>query len=401
MKILFLTSTFPRFASDSQSPFVLEQARAWLSKRPNDQVIVLAPGSHKVSSYEKIDGIEVHRFNYFFPSAMQLLAYPALQPALKKNPLLFFQLPFFLVVEFFAIIRLVLQYRVDLVYAHWILPQGLLIYFAHLLLRVNYVVHTHSSDLQILTSIPLIGTFFARKIIKNAQMFFCVNSALRDNALALFSESERVMMQKKIVVMSMGVNINFKSQISNHKYRYDFGFIGRLSKKKGVSYLLDAVSHVNEKMKVGIAGDGEEVENLKFQISNLKLEDKVDLVGHITGQKKLEFIENCRIMVFPSLSSGGDVEGLPVALLEALALGKNVVVAKDTNINLMPEWTDIKSEVFLLDDPQNIKEFVVILQKALRLSSDENQRRSSILKKVFKKYAWHELINNYISYLTK
>ncbi|MEK9179499.1 MAG: hypothetical protein AAB893_03460, partial [Patescibacteria group bacterium] len=106
MRLLFLTTTLPRFKGDSQSPFVLEQAVAWKKERPADDVIILAPGDTKAKSAEVIEGVKIERFTYFWPRRFQLLAYPALIPNIKRNPLLLFQLPLLFLLEMFTVYRL-------------------------------------------------------------------------------------------------------------------------------------------------------------------------------------------------------------------------------------------------------------------------------------------------------
>ena len=41
-KVLFLTSTLPRFTGDMQPSFVLDQAHAWKAERPQDRVTIVA-----------------------------------------------------------------------------------------------------------------------------------------------------------------------------------------------------------------------------------------------------------------------------------------------------------------------------------------------------------------------
>ncbi|HSV43100.1 MAG TPA: glycosyltransferase, partial [Candidatus Bathyarchaeia archaeon] len=182
MNILFLTSTLPRFAGDSQAPFVLEQAQAWKNARPDDTIIILAPGDSDASRNETWNGIAVNRFTYFYPRHFQKLAYPAILPNIKRNPLLIFQIPFFLFSQFWVARRLCKKYNITLVYAHWVMPQGITAYLLHGLLRIPYILQNHSSDLSIFRKIPIFGKSMARAIINKATRLFCVNCILKDEA---------------------------------------------------------------------------------------------------------------------------------------------------------------------------------------------------------------------------
>ncbi len=96
MNILFLTSTLPRFAGDSQASFVMEQASAWKTARPNDNLCILAPHDAGAPIVEQIDGVAIERFRYMKPEAFQTLAYPAIMPNLRNNPGRALQTPFYL-----------------------------------------------------------------------------------------------------------------------------------------------------------------------------------------------------------------------------------------------------------------------------------------------------------------
>jgi glycosyltransferase involved in cell wall biosynthesis len=101
--------------------------------------------------------------------------------------------------------------------------------------------------------------------------------------------------------------------------------IGRLSREKGQKYLIMAFS---ELMKGGvnnlflmIVGDGPEKKNLNDLIQRLNLAGKIFLLGMRKDVPRL--LKQTDIFVLPSLK-----EGLPMVLLEALALGKPVIATK-------------------------------------------------------------------------
>ncbi len=100
------------------------------------------------------------------------------------------------------------------------------------------------------------------------------------------------------------------------------GTVGRLEIDKGRELLIEAARRVTDKGREAIyliVGDGTEMENLKSMARNLGLADRILFTGH--QQDVRPFLEVMDIFVVPSRS-----EGTPMALLEAMLMGKPVVV---------------------------------------------------------------------------
>jgi glycosyltransferase involved in cell wall biosynthesis len=93
--------------------------------------------------------------------------------------------------------------------------------------------------------------------------------------------------------------------------------VARLDLHKGHRYLLEAVARVPDALFV-LAGDGREHEALKRQASDLGVADRVVFLGYRDDIPEL--LANCDVFVLPSL-----VEGLPLAVLEAMASGRPIV----------------------------------------------------------------------------
>ena len=108
--------------------------------------------------------------------------------------------------------------------------------------------------------------------------------------------------------------------------------VGRLSAQKGIYVLIDAVKNLIDRgyrFKLVLAGDGELRETIEGRIAMHGLKDQVTITGWVGGDRIRELIQTSRGMVLPSLA-----EGLPVVLMEALAMKRPVVT---TCINGIPE----------------------------------------------------------------
>lgn len=114
----------------------------------------------------------------------------------------------------------------------------------------------------------------------------------------------------------------------------DLVCIARLSTQKGLSLLLEAAADVarEHQFTLRIIGDGELRPHLEAQIAALRLDQHVKLLGWRDAEDVRREILAARALILPSFA-----EGLPVVLMEALALGRPVVA---TCIAGIPELVD-------------------------------------------------------------
>jgi len=99
--------------------------------------------------------------------------------------------------------------------------------------------------------------------------------------------------------------------------------VGRLSEQKGHLVLLEAVARLAERgegFELTLVGDGPWRPQIEQFVRRRKLEGLVRLTGWMTPAQVRQEILRARCLVVPSFA-----EGLPVVILEALALGRPVI----------------------------------------------------------------------------
>lgn len=114
--------------------------------------------------------------------------------------------------------------------------------------------------------------------------------------------------------------------------------VARLSGQKGIFLLLDAAVALRERGKdftLRIVGDGELRDAVEHGIRERALDDRVALLGACEVDVVRAEILAARALVLPSFA-----EGLPVVLMEALALGRPVIA---TAIAGIPELVDART----------------------------------------------------------
>lgn len=136
------------------------------------------------------------------------------------------------------------------------------------------------------------------------------------------------------------------------------GIITRLVEYKGTHILIDALSILNNKgyrLKLLIAGEGEEKETLIKKVNQLGLEDQVEFLGWIQGEEKTNFYNAIDIAVVPTMN-----DTQPLAILDAFACGK-VVVASD-HISVKQIIRDGENGVlFEMNNPYSLAEKIKLV----------------------------------------
>jgi glycosyltransferase involved in cell wall biosynthesis len=99
-----------------------------------------------------------------------------------------------------------------------------------------------------------------------------------------------------------------------------FGNVGRLHEQKGHKFLLQAMAQMTNQSRLIIVGDGRLREQLMILAAELKISDRVLFLGARADIN--EFLSAINVFIMPSLW-----EGQPIALLEALAIGKPCIAS--------------------------------------------------------------------------
>jgi glycosyltransferase involved in cell wall biosynthesis len=114
-----------------------------------------------------------------------------------------------------------------------------------------------------------------------------------------------------------------------------FVCVGRLSRQKGQLLLVEAVARLREegiRCEVTLVGDGPLRQTLEDAVQRHGLEDSVRFAGWMSSQDVRGELLRSRALVLPSFA-----EGLPVAIMEALALGRPAI---STYVGGIPELVE-------------------------------------------------------------
>ncbi|HEX7287460.1 MAG TPA: glycosyltransferase [Candidatus Angelobacter sp.] len=172
---------------------------------------------------------------------------------------------------------------------------------------------------------PALWKFFYRRVYRHADRIVCLSDAM----LREFRHRFRIPGEKLVRIYNPVDEASLRdyAAAAANPYAGEGPHIvaaGRLRREKGFDVLIDAFALLRREMpgaQVTILGEGPEEPALRKQVATLGLDSAVHLAGF--QQNPFSYFAHADLFVLPSR-----LEGMPNALLEALALGTPVVAAE-------------------------------------------------------------------------
>jgi colanic acid/amylovoran biosynthesis glycosyltransferase len=128
----------------------------------------------------------------------------------------------------------------------------------------------------------------------------------------------------KIHVVHCGLEKAFYEQTTRPSpLTRNFVCVGRLCEQKGQLLLIDATRRLlerGEEFRLTFAGDGELRPDLESLIDQYKLQNHIRITGWLSSKQVREELLSARALVLPSFA-----EGLPVVIMEAMALKRPII----------------------------------------------------------------------------
>ena len=242
------------------------------------------------------------------------------------------------------------RFRPDVVYAHFLVPSGLI---GALASRAPLVVTAHGRDVRNVGSIRGMATL-TRRTVARAAAVIAVSDYLRRELEAKVPEA-----RGKTEVIDSGVDLE--------RFRVEpapadgprFLCLGALSERKNVVRLADAFAQVGDGT-LTFVGDGPLRPRLEGRAN-------VELAGAVGHDEIPKRIAQSHVVCQPSL-----IEPFGQAVLEAMACGRSVVA---TRIGGPPEF--VPPDAGVLVDPLDVEALAHALRQAAALPSPNQAARAA------------------------
>jgi colanic acid/amylovoran biosynthesis glycosyltransferase len=229
------------------------------------------------------------------------------------------------------------------------------------ILQCGFSVTLHGSDL-------LLRGLYLDVKLTNCAFCLTVSDYNRHYILEHYPEIQPV----RVLVSRLGVQLPQDTISRTHNERLTLLSVGRLEAVKNHTFLVQACARLRDDgiaFDCSIAGEGRERRKLERLIRKLGLEDHITLLGHVPREQMDSLYDRADVIVMTSRS-----EGIPLALMEAMARGKIVLAPAITGI---PEL--IAGKAGFLYEPGSLDDCVarlLFIHSLMNRSSVRTQNRA-------------------------
>jgi len=277
MNITFLTTSYSRFKGDDANvPWIEDLAKELVKKGLS--VKVVAPHDKQTKDVEIMDGVEVHRFKYWFTKSQQRVAYGNGGIPSNLNSLFAkFQFPFF--IFFFALKAIRVVGPKDIIHAHWSLS-GLIGIFVKFLRPNKVYLSIRGSGLRLTPRILM------KFIVDNVDLINVDSNEYSDKIKLLGTSTETTEVRLKFINLDR-YNRNLDGgQISkefNLEEKIVITLVSYFLPTKRIDVLIKAIpniiKHSQKEVVFLFVGDGPLYNKFKIMVNQMQISKYVVFTG--------------------------------------------------------------------------------------------------------------------------
>jgi colanic acid/amylovoran biosynthesis glycosyltransferase len=242
---------------------------------------------------------------------------------------------------------------IDHVHTHFATNATAVAMLAHLMGGPSYSFTVHGPD-EFTDSRWL--SFDAK--VRNATFVVAISNYCRSELLKLSSPDQ----WSKILIARCGIALEDLEPLRDvDGTNQTLICVGRLCRQKGQVLIPPVVAGLREAfpgLRVILVGDGESRRVVEDAVATWRLADVVEIRGWLANDKVLALVRTSRALLLPSYA-----EGLPIVIMEALALGRPVI---STTVAGIPELVD--ESCGWLFDPGNTDQMASAIRDCLTCS---------------------------------
>jgi glycosyltransferase involved in cell wall biosynthesis len=333
VKILAITSSYPRYEGDSTAPFIESIVRSVAER--GHTVHVLLPQHREWARPASEGSVHYHPYRYSPRRSWTPWGFSeSLQGGVQIRKPLYALAPIVLASATRSARTLLAAGGFDAVHVHWVVPNGPVGALAAPARGVPLVISLHGSDVAVSERSRAIG--------RATRWSFSRASAVTAPSGDLLERAHRLGATCALERVPYGADVRgFEvSADAARTLRRGLGFgdehvvvagVGRLIPVKGFEYLVEAHAEALAtvpQLRLVLVGDGDLRRQLEERIRTLGVADSVVLTGAADRSEIPVYMAAADIVAVPSVRFGGYVDGLPNVALESMAAGKPLVASR-------------------------------------------------------------------------
>ena len=322
-----VTTSYPRFPGDSVGTFMEPIARGVAAR--GHTVHVVAPWHPLVTRRSIEEGVHFHFYRYAPHPSLNVFGYAAAMKAdVSLRAQAFVAAPLALAAGWRTARKIARRHNATIMHGHWVIPGG--VTAAAAASGRPLVISLHGSDVYVAERL-LPARLAARSAFRRAAFVTACSADLARRAIALGADPERMMVIPYGVDAERfrpdpGARVALRAQLRIPADAYLIAAAGRLVRKKGFEYLIDAVGRLPAPTVLAIAGDGTLGEELRGRAASHGVADRVRFLGDRSQDDVAALFAAADVVVAPSVrDDAGNVDGLPNVVMEALASGTPLI----------------------------------------------------------------------------
>jgi phosphatidyl-myo-inositol alpha-mannosyltransferase len=167
-------------------------------------------------------------------------------------------------------------------------------------------------------------------------------------------------------------------------------YVGRLEKRKGPKYLIEAfaeVSNMHPDARLVIVGDGHDREKLHELANEMGVSEKIEFKGFVSQEEKIGLLRKAALACYPAIYG----ESFGIVLLEAMATGTPIIAGDN------PGYSSVLNEkgLLCLVDPTNTSDFARRIQLYLE-NKDIRDMLSTWGLEYVKQFDYPKIVDAYL-----
>jgi len=386
MKVLYVATAFARDEKDVITPWL---TKTILFLREQGVDVEVFTSSYKGLGNQKVFGIPVWRFRYFFSRWEDLTHEEAVIERLKKGIRYKFLLPLYIIFGSIGIYRLLRVREYDIIHIHWPFPHIIFGAVGKFLFRKK-----------------IISSFYGVEIkwVRNKMPYFLplLKWALSISdiitALSRYTSNEiKKVLDRNVEIIPFSTHFEMKNSFKKTSNNMPvILFVGRLVERKGVRYLIEAFNKILQvyKAQLFIVGGGPERGKLEEMVNELGIKGSVKFPGVISDEELDKLYRKADVFVLPAcFDSRGDTEGLGVVLIEAMSYEIPVIAS---NVGGILDIVKDRETGILVPEKnsEKLSGAIIYLLENKKFAERLGKQGKKFIKKNF---SWENIINHLIT----